>query len=58
MLTVEFSDFENDFISLYSFWEGKRSIITQQFENELSDLMIEVESNSLGKLKEQLNTSR
>ena len=46
MLTVEFSDLENDFIGLYSFWEGKRSIITQQFEKELSDLMIEVESNS------------
>ena len=58
MLTVEFSDLENDFIGLYSFWEGKRSIITQQFEKELSELRIEVENNSSDRLKEQLNASR
>ena len=58
MLTVEFGDLEHTFIDLHSFWEGKRSFITQQFEKELSDLMIEVESNSGDKLKEQLNASR
>ncbi|MFN9897365.1 MAG: hypothetical protein ACK55Z_00950 [bacterium] len=29
MLTVEFVDLEHKFIGLQSFWEGKRSIITE-----------------------------
>jgi hypothetical protein len=29
MLTVEFGDLEHMFIDLHSFWEGKRSVITQ-----------------------------
>ena len=58
MLTVEFGDLAHRFIDLHSVWEGKRSVITEQFDKELRDLMTEVENNSRNKLKEQLNASR
>ena len=58
MLTIEFGDLAHRFIDLHSVWEGKRSVITEQFDKELRDLMTEVENNSRDKLKEQLNASR